>query len=84
MVFNVKSKTANFFPKLLVSEQAYNLGPTTIFPPNEMINFTSLDDFWDTDLYTLKASLHFKDLRERSFLAINLQYFSNAKNLLPD
>lgn len=43
------------------------------FPPDELIKYEIYQD-WDRDLYAMKASITFKDLPEKSFLAMNLMY----------
>lgn len=84
VVFYVKSKTAGFFPTLYASQQNYQDitgkkdNPLT-FPPDELLDYYVLSEDWDKDLYVMKASLHFTNLRPDSFIALNLKYHSDLK-----
>jgi hypothetical protein len=79
VVFSVKSKTPDFFPKLYISYG--NSKQTTVFPPDELIVYDVYEDQdWDQDLYALKASLTYDNITEGSFLAINLKYHTATKH----
>lgn len=76
MVFFVKSKTKDFFPRLYLSVQAKDSTP--IFPPDEVIGYEEFYD-WDQDMYAMKVTFEFFNQGEGAFLAMNLKYKMSNK-----
>lgn len=76
LLFNIKSKTKDFFPLLYYRTYSGREGnENVIFPPSEMVAFDTFEeDLWDKDLYLLKSSAEIVDAPEDAGLALTLLY----------
>jgi hypothetical protein len=82
VMFNIKSKTSDFFPLLYYRTYSGLEGNENfIFPPSEIVDFSTLDEEkWDKDLYLLKHSEDIVDAPEDAGLALNLIYNNRGGN----
>jgi hypothetical protein len=82
VMFNIKSKTKDFFPILYYRIYHGQEAHSIVFPPSELVDsYHSLTEpMWDKDMYLLRHTEEIVNAQEDAGLALNLVYNLKGNN----